>query len=141
MKGFSRFLLKISVRSVGFLAVRHRSLTLLPIQLEAPLDDIILQIHTALHTGHGLHEFWPVLLRQALVAAEAGELTHMADVGGGVILCGRCPAIDDVPDAAQLILSGIGAQQAEGSAQAPLHTFKFTKALPTGSREGVFSFP
>ena len=76
----------------------------------------ILQIHTALYAGHGLNEFWPVLLRQALVAPEAGELAHMADVGVGVILRGRCPPIDDVSDAAQPVLSGIGAQQAEGSA-------------------------
>ena len=131
----------MSVRSVGFLAVRHRSLTLLPVQLETLLDDVILQIHTALHAGHGLYEFWPVLLCQALVAAEAGKLADMADVGGGVILRGRCPPIDDVSDAAQPVLSGIGAQQAEGSAQAPLHTFKSTKALPSGSREGVFPFP
>ena len=115
MKVFSGFLLKISVRSVGSLAVRHRSLTLLPVQLEALLDCFILQIHAALHTGHGLHQTGPVLLRQALVAAETGKLAHMADVGGGVILRGRCPAVDDVPDAAQSVLSGIGAQQAEGS--------------------------
>ena len=101
----------------------------------------ILQIHTALHTRHGLHQTGPVLLRQALVAAEAGKLADMADVGGGVILRRRCPAVDDVPDAAQPVLSGIGAQQAESGTKAPLHTFKLTKALPSGSREGVFSFP
>ena len=66
----------------------------------------------------------------------------MADVGGCVVLLGRGPAVDDVPDARQPVLGGIGAQQAEGGTQTVLHTFKLTKALPQrGSGEGAFALP
>ena len=82
----------------------------MPIQLEAFLDDIILQIPAALYACHGFHQPGPVLLCQALVATKAGELADMADVGGGVILLGWRPATNDAPDAAQPVLSGIGAQ-------------------------------
>jgi len=91
----------------------------------------IIQIHTALHAGHGLHEAGPVLFRQALVATEAGEHAHMADVGGCVVLLGRGPAVDDVPDARQPVLGGIGAQQAEGGTQTVLHGLECAERGPS----------
>ena len=114
----------------------------LPVQQKGFGNGFIIDVHTTFHAGHGFHQSCPVFLSQALVAPEAGELAYMADVGGGVVLRGRCPTVDDVPDAAQPVLIGIGAQEAECGTQAPLHTFKLTKALPQrGSGEGAFSFP
>ena len=81
----------------------------MPVQLEALLYNIILQLYAAFHPGHGLDEAWPVLLGQALVAAEAGELADMADVRGGVVLRWRCPARDNVPDTIKPVFRGISA--------------------------------
>ena len=116
-------------------------LSFLPVQLEALLYNIILQLHATLHASHSLDEAGPVLLCQALVAPEASKLADVADVRGGVVLGRRRPAGDDVPDAAEPVLRGVGAQEAKGGAEAPLYRGKLTKALPSGSGEGVFSFP
>ena len=117
----------------------------LSIQLKGFLDGFIIQIHATLHACHGLHQTGPVFLRQALVAPEAGELAYMADVGGGVVLRGRCPTVDDVPDTAQPVLIGIGAQEAESSTQTPLHRGKLTEnslsPRPPQKGGGYFSFP
>ena len=114
----------------------------MPVQLEALLYNIILQLYAALHTCHGLDEAWPVLLGQALVAAEAGELAYMADVGGGVVLGRRCPSGDDVPDTVQPVLRGVSAQEAESRTETPLDTLKLTKAFPQRrGGAGALTFP
>ena len=66
-----------------------------------------------------------------MVASEAGKLADMADIRGGVVLRWRCPAGDDIPDAAQPVLGGVGAQEAEGGAEAPFHTHKVAKDSPS----------
>ena len=102
----------------------------MPVQLEALLYNIILQLYAALHTGHGLDEAWPVLLGQALVAAEAGELAYMADVGGSVVLGRRCPSGDDVPDTVQPVLRGVSAQEAESRTETVFNRLELAEYGP-----------
>ena len=52
---------------------------------------------------------------------ESGCLTDMADVAFCVVLCGRCPSADDLRHGMQGVLVCIGAQEAEGGPDAPLH--------------------
>ena len=114
----------------------------MPVQLEALLYNIILQLYATLYLGHGLDEAGPILLRQSLVAAEAGHHTDVAYVALRVVLGWRCPSRDDIADAAETVLGGVGAEDAEGSADAPLDSLKLTETLPQrGSREGALTFP
>ena len=92
----------------------------LPVQLKGLLDNIVFQIYATLHTGHGLHQTGPVLFRQPLPSAEARPQADIADVARGVVLGAWCPASHDVGHTDSLIPSGIGAQDAAGSANTPL---------------------
>ena len=115
------------------------------IQLKPSLDGVLFQVYATLHAGHCLDEAGPVLLGQALVAPETGKLADVPDVALRIVLCGRRPAGDDAPDAAQLVLGGIGAQEAESGPEAPLHGGELAKGgpspfLPRGGGR-YFTFP
>ena len=106
-------------------------------------NGFVIQIYSAFHLRHGFYEARPVLFRKALVTAEAGHQTDVADVVLRIILGGWCPARNDVPNAAEPVLYSIGAEQAEGSPKTPFHRDKLTKDLlpPGGAGGGYLALP
>ena len=109
------------------------------------MDGALFQVYATLHAGHCLDEAGPVLLGQALVAPETGKLADVPDVALRIVLGRRRPAGDDTPDAAQLVLGGIGAQEAESGPEAPLHGRELAEGGPSPflPRRGgrYFTFP
>ena len=78
---------------------------------------------------HCLHEARPVFFRQPLQAAETSPQADVPDVTLGVVFAWRRPSADDVTDAVGFVLSGVGAEDAEGGSQSPFHAFKLHKEL------------
>ena len=63
----------------------------------------------------------PVFFRQSLQAAEASPLADVLDVTVCVVFRWRRPSADDVTDAVGFVLSGVGAEDAEGGTDSPFH--------------------
>ena len=58
-----------------------------------------------------------------------GCAANNVDVVGGVVLRGRCPSCDDLPDGAALVLQVVGGEQHEGCAESPRNVLELTELL------------
>lgn len=73
---------------------------------------------------HCFDEDGPVGLRQPLHSAVARPVADVIDVAFRIVFGRRCPAGDDVANATKVVLAGIGAEDAEGGSEAPLHSLE-----------------
>ena len=78
---------------------------------------------------HCTDETRPVLFREPLKASEACPEADVPDVTLCVVFAWRCPAADDVTDADSIVLVAVGAEQAEGGADAPFDELELDKPL------------
>ena len=110
------------------------------IALEDGLIIYLLHRDAALHAGHGADELGEAVVavhilgrEKILLASDARNLKHRADVGFGVVLLGRCPAGDDVPHREHPTLRietlVVGLQDAPGSPLAIGHCLELYKTL------------
>lgn len=88
------------------------------------MDDLFGEERATFDLSHCLDELGPLVFGEAFVATVAGPKTDVPNVPLGVVLRRRCPASDDVLDAVQFVLRGIGAKQNESGTQAPFKAFK-----------------
>ena len=113
-------------------------------QLEAALDDLFGEERATFDLSHCLDELGPLVFGEAFVATVAGPETDVLNVPFGVVLRRRCPASDDVADAVQLVLCGIGAKQNESGSEAPLHRLELHErptTVPSLYGGEYFAFP
>lgn len=92
------------------------------------MDLFFREVHAAFDDGHCADEPRPHVFREPFLAAEACEPAYILDVPLGVVLGRRRPAGDNVGDAVGFVLRGIGAEDAEGGAEAPFYALKLAKS-------------
>ena len=112
----------------------------------ALLDLVLIEDYAAFLAGHCLDQTRPFGFCQTFVASETSPKTDIPDVPFGVVFGGRCPSRNDVPDAVQFVLCGVGMEQHKSGSKAIFDGFEADKQPPSispqgGSALGEFAFP
>ena len=94
------------------------------VECEGSCQGGVAERQAAFLAGHCFDEDGPVGFREPLPSAVTRPAADVIDVAFRIVFGRRCPAGDDVADATKVVLAGIGAEDAEGGSEAPLHSLE-----------------